>query len=74
MFPVRPRMEENVRTRLEDLPATITWRHSGRNGPGRLEILYNDGAHLMWQLAAFLSAAGSNREEFLESTEPADDR
>ena len=72
LFPVRPLAQEQRRARLEDLPATIRWRHPGGTGPGRLEIEYDDGADLMWQLAEFLSAAGSNREEFLEGTEPAD--
>ena len=59
--------------RLEDLPATITWRRSQATGPARFEILYDDGADLMWQLAEFLAAAGVNRTELLEGTEPQDE-
>ena len=59
--------------RLEDLPPTITWRRVSLTGSARFEILYDDGADLMWQLAEFLNAAGVNRAEFLEKTEPADD-
>jgi len=69
-FRVTSRAPEECRERLEDLPKTITWR---RDGPsGRFEVLYNDGADLMWQLAKFLSAAGVNPEEFFAGTEPSD--
>jgi hypothetical protein len=70
-FPVRPLPEEKPRA-LEELPDTIGWRHPGGAGPGRMEIRYDDGADLMGQLAEFLAAAGGNREEFLERTEPAE--
>ena len=40
--------------------------------PGRFEVLYDDGADLMWQLAEFLGAAGVNRDEFFAGTEPSD--
>ena len=60
-------------TRLEDLPATVAWRRASPTGPARFEIQYDDGADLMWQLAEFLQAAGVNRAEFLEGTEPGDD-
>ena len=60
------------RARLQDLPPTITWRRAAPNGPGRFEVLYDDGADLMWQLAEFLSAAGISREEFFAATEPGD--
>lgn len=59
--------------RLGDLPPTIIWRRASPTGPGRFEILYGDGADLMWQLAEFLNAAGVNRAEFLAATEPEDD-
>jgi len=72
-FRVRPAVAEERRARLEELPPTITWRRAAPNGPGRFEVLYDDGADLMWQLAEFLSAAGVNREEFLAATEPSDD-
>jgi hypothetical protein len=57
---------------LRDLPETITWRRARASGPGRFEILYEDGADLMGQLARFLSAAGVNRDEFFAATEPSD--
>ena len=56
--------------RLEALPPTLTWRRAGPTGPGRFAILYTDGADLLTQLAEFLHAAGANREEFFEATEP----
>ena len=56
---------------MEDLPKTITWRRA--DGLGRFEVLYDDGADLMWQLAEFLRAAGVNRDEFFAATEPCDD-
>jgi hypothetical protein len=49
-----------------------TWRRAAPNGPGQFEVLYDDGADLMWQLAEFLSAAGVNRDEFFAGTEPSD--
>ena len=72
-FRATSRTPEDRRTRLQDLPPTITWRRAAPRGPARFEILYDDGADLMWQLAEFLSAAGVNREEFFAGTEPADD-
>ena len=70
-FRVRAALPPEERpARLEDLPATITWRRSQATGPAHFEILYDDGADLMWQLAEFLAAAGVNRTEFLEGTEP----
>jgi hypothetical protein len=73
-FRVRAATAEKPRAKLADLPATLTWRRVPGPGPGRFEILYDDGADLLWQLAEFLAAAGSHRREFLEATEPADDR
>ena len=66
------RAPEDRHARLEDLPKTITWRRGAAAGPGRFEVLYDDGADLMSQLARFLSAASINREEFLAGTEPFD--
>jgi len=43
----------------------------GRSGPGRFEVRYDDGADLMWQLAEFIAAVGTNREEYIRGTEPA---
>ena len=71
-FRVRPGLPEDRRARLEDLPGTITWRRSNPAGPGRFEILYQDGADLMSQLADFLGAAGVNRDEFMAATEAPD--
>ena len=71
-FPVTAAAPEDRQPSFEDLPKTITWRRAAGDGPGRLEVLYADGADLMRQLAAFLSAAGVNREEFFAATEPAD--
>ena len=70
-FRVRPAPEER-HARLQDLPRTITWRRGAPSGLGRFEILYDDGADLMLQVAEFLSAAGVNREEFFAATEPSD--
>lgn len=64
-FRVPPAQREPAKARLEDLPTTLTWRRASPPAPGRFEILYDDGADLMWQLAEFLAAAGVNREEFL---------
>jgi hypothetical protein len=72
-FRATSRTPENRQARLQDLPETITWRRAAPRGSGRFEVLYDDGADLMWQLAEFLSAAGINREEFLAATEPSDD-
>jgi hypothetical protein len=72
-FRVRPAVTEQPAARLEDLPGTILWRRSAASGPGRFEILYDDGADLMWQLAGFLAAAGAHRTAFLEATEPPGD-
>lgn len=69
-FRVRPAFAEERQPRLEDLPQTITWRRDAAAGPGRFEILYEDGADLMSQLAEFLRAAGVNRLEFFAATEP----
>jgi hypothetical protein len=57
---------------LATLPETIAWRRKPRSGRGRLEIAYRDGADLMNQIAAFLSAVSSERDEFFSGTEPAD--
>lgn len=72
-FRVRAAAPEERSARLQDLPRTITWRRAAPTGPARFEILYDDGADLMWQLAEFLNAAGVNRTEFLAGTEPTDD-
>jgi hypothetical protein len=72
-FRVGSAIPDERRTHLEDLPKTIKWRRREARGPARFEVLYDDGADLMWQLAEFLSAAGLNREEFLAATEPSDD-
>jgi hypothetical protein len=72
-FRVKPGPPGVRRAQLQDLPGTITWRRAAPNGPARFEILYNDGADLMSQLADFLNAAGVNRDEFFAATEPSDD-
>jgi hypothetical protein len=72
-FRVGPALPEERRTGLGDLPQTIAWRRVAPVGQARFEILYDDGADLMWQLAEFLSAAGGDREEFFAATEPSDD-
>lgn len=69
-FRVRAVFAKSSLPRLTDLPATLTWRRATPRGPARFEILYEDGADLLTQLAEFLHAAGSNREEFFEGTEP----
>ena len=71
-FRVASRVAEHGGVGLQDLPNTITWRRTAPNGRGRFEVLYDNGADLMWQLAEFLSAAGVNREEFVAGTEPCD--
>ena len=71
-FRVPSRAPEDRGARLDDLPKTITWRRAVGSDPGRFEVLYDDGADLMWQLAEFLGAAGVNRDEFFAGTEPAD--
>lgn len=65
---------EARRARLQDVPETVKWRRLAGSGAGRFELLYDDGADLMWQLAEFLSAAGVNREEFFAATEPYEER
>jgi len=69
-FRARAAFPETPRPRLEALPPTLTWRRAVGQGPARFEILYEDGTDLLAQLAEFLHAAGANREEFLEGTEP----
>ncbi len=69
-FRVGPAIPDSGRVRLEDLPSTLTWKRASSDAPGRFEILYDDGADLMWQLSEFLAAAGVNREEFFRATEP----
>lgn len=69
-FRARAAFPEVPRPRFEALPPTVTWRRAVGQGPARFEILYEDGADLMAQLAEFLHAAGANREEFFEGTEP----
>lgn len=69
-FRARAAFPEVPRPRLDALPPTLTWRRAVGCGPARFEILYKDGADLMAQLAEFLHAAGANREEFFEGTEP----
>jgi hypothetical protein len=69
-FRVRAAAPAQPPIRLEDLPATITWRRLEPSGQGRFEIRYDDGADLLWQLAQFLRAAGVNRTEYMEATEP----
>jgi len=66
----RAAFPEAPRPRLEALPPTLTWRRAVGQGPARFEILYEHGADLMAQLAEFLHAAGANRDEFFEGTEP----
>ena len=69
-FRARAAFPEAPRPRLDDLPPTVTWRRTGLQGPARFEIVYEDGADLLAQLAEFLHAAGAHREEFFEGTEP----
>ena len=69
-FRARAAFPETPRPRLEALPPTLTWRRSAPRGMARFEILYEDGADLLSQLAEFLHAAGAHREEFFEGTEP----
>jgi hypothetical protein len=69
-FRARAAFPEVPRPRLDALPSTLTWRRAAPSGVARFEILYEDGADLMAQLAEFLHAAGANREEFFEGTEP----
>ncbi len=71
-FHVTSRAPEDRCTRLQDLPNTISWRRVAPTGLGRFEVVYDDGADLMWQLAKFLGAAGVNRDEFFAGTEPSD--
>jgi hypothetical protein len=73
-FRVRPVVgRETQATRFQDLPVTVTWRRERCSGPGRFEILYHDGADLMWQLSEFLAAAAINRDEFVAATAPSDE-
>lgn len=72
-YQLRPAVPSKLQVRLEDLPHTITWRRASISGPGHFEILYDDGADLMCQLAEFLGAASLSREEFLAGTETVDD-
>lgn len=69
-FRARAAFPEAPAPRLADLPATVSWRRAGPHGVARLEILYEDGADLLAQLAEFLHAAGADRVEFFEGTEP----
>ena len=69
-FRARAAFPETPRPRFEALPPTLTWRRSAPRGVARFEILYEDGADLMAQLAEFLHVAGAHREEFFEGTEP----
>ena len=69
-FRARAAFPEAPLPRLADLPATLTWRRAEPRGVARFEILYEDGADLLAQLAEFLHAAGANRGEFFEGTEP----
>lgn len=72
-FAVGPKVAQPGRARFEELPATIRLAPAFRDAPGRLEILYTDGADLMRQVACFLATAGVNRDEFLAATEPSDE-
>lgn len=69
-FRARKTVPESQPPRLDRLPTTICWRRGPPSGPARFQILYEDGADLMTQLAQFLYAAGAHREEFFEGTEP----
>ena len=69
-FRARAAFHAAPRPRLEALPPTVTWRRAAGQGPARFEIVYEDSADLLAQLAEFLHAAGANREEFFEGTEP----
>ena len=71
-FRASSRTPDDRRARLQDLPNTITWRRAAPSGAGRFEVVYEDAADLMRQLAEFLTAAGVNREEYFDGTEPAD--
>jgi hypothetical protein len=71
-FRVCPVEQDAPPARFEDLPGTIALSRPVATGPGRLEILYQDGADLMHQLAVFLAVAGVNREEFFAATEASD--
>ena len=67
-FRIAPKLEPR-KGRFEDLPKTIRLEPAIAGSPGRLEIVYSDGADLMRQVADFLAVAGVNREEFLAVTE-----
>src|SRR5215470_7083076 len=47
-FRLRSTAPEERRPCLQGLPKTITWQRTA-GGPGRFEILYDDGADLMWR-------------------------
>lgn len=70
-FPVRLAEPAEALPSLDLLPSSITWRRTTPQGPARFEILYQDGADLMTQIAEFLTAASANRAEFCLATEPA---
>ena len=67
-----PAAAERLEPSLETLPSTIIWRRETPDGVARFEIAYRDGTDLMLQIAAFLSAASSEREKFFAGTEPFD--
>jgi len=69
-FRARAAVPESRSPRLDRLPPTIGWRRAEPQCAERFEILYDDGADLLAQLAEFLHAAGANRAEFLAATEP----
>src|ERR1051326_8201040 len=73
-FPVPAAAPDERQPSFEDLPKTITWRRAAAGGPGRLEVLYADGADLMRQLAPFLSAAGLKKAYEKESVQMAERR
>ena len=72
-FRIRPVEPEEPPKRLDQLPPSVTWRRTNHQEPGRFEILYDDGADLMRQIALFLEAASADREAFFAATELADD-
>ena len=51
------------------LGATLA-RRTDPGGAGRFEVVYDDGADLLWQLAEFLRVVGANREAYTKATEP----
>ncbi len=72
-FRVRSAVSGEPTARLDRLPETVTWKRASPGGPARFEVLYDDGADLMWQLADFLEAAGCDRAGFFRGTEPGED-